>query len=149
MQYIGYCIDTCVVCVCVCDRERKCYIYKYLHFLNKYIKCIKYRKKSTSYFFVILYFWNIIDMQSRKRFLYVCICLYIYGGGVFDPLLILYIWPLTKTLSVYNYCNGRFIWTVRDRITTKNPEKLIFKKLYFDLHFNEWNKYLTPSQNTT
>ncbi len=31
---------------------------------------------------------------------------------------------LTKKWSVYNF-NGRFIWTVRDRITTKNPEKVI------------------------
>ncbi len=43
----------------------------------------------------------------------------IYSGGMFffDPLLILYVCPLTKKLSVYNF-NGRFIWTVRDRITT-------------------------------
>ncbi len=43
---------------------------------------------------------------------------------IFDPLLILYVCPLTKKWSVYNF-NGRFIWTVRDRITTKKPEKHI------------------------
>ncbi len=30
-----------------------------------------------------------------------------------------------------------------------NPEKRISKKLQIDLHFNESNKYLTPSQNMT
>ncbi len=44
----------------------------------------------------------------------------------YDSLLILYVCPLTKKWSVYNF-NGRFIWTERDRITrTKNP----FKKMY-------------------
>ncbi len=49
---------------------------------------------------------------------------------IFDPLLILYVCPLTKKWSVYNF-NGRFIWTGRDRITTttKNPEKCISKKV--------------------
>ncbi len=28
-------------------------------------------------------------------------------------------------------------------------KKRISKKLYIDLHFNETNKYLTPSQNMT
>ncbi len=51
-----------------------------------------------------------------------------------------------KTLSVYNF-NGRFIWTMRENNNNKNPE--ISKKLYIDLHFNEWNKYLTPWQNMT
>ncbi len=40
-----------------------------------------------------------------------------WGKILFDPLLILYVCPLTKKLSVYLF-NGRFIWTVRDRITT-------------------------------
>ncbi len=51
---------------------------------------------------------------------------------IFDPLLILYVCPLTKKWSVYNF-NGRFIWTVRDRITkkTKNKkQKYAFKKSY-------------------
>ncbi len=39
-------------------------------------------------------------------------------------LLILYFCSLIKKLSVYNF-NGRFIWTVRDRITTQNPDKCI------------------------
>ncbi len=43
---------------------------------------------------------------------------------LFDPLLILYVCPLTKKWSIYNF-NGRFTWTVRDRITTINPEKHI------------------------
>ncbi len=47
------------------------------------------------------------------------------GKKKFDPLLILYFCPLTKKWSVYNF-NGRFIWTVRDRITTKNA----FQKSY-------------------
>ncbi len=41
--------------------------------------------------------------------------------------MILYVFPLTKKRPVYNF-NGRFIWTVRDRITTKNPEKCIKKR---------------------
>ncbi len=31
----------------------------------------------------------------------------------------------------------------------KNPYNFFQKKLFIDLHFNEWNKYLTPSQNIT
>ncbi len=71
-----------------------------------------------------------------------CVCLYFFlktvkilygylqwGKKIFDPLLILYVCPLTKKLSVYNF-NGRFIWTVRDRITTKKSRKTHFKKSY-------------------
>ncbi len=58
-----------------------------------------------------------------------------WGKKIFDLLLILYICPLTKKWSVYNF-NRKFIWTVRARITTTNPEKRISKKLYIDLHFN-------------
>ncbi len=47
-----------------------------------------------------------------------------WGKTLFGPLLILYVCPLTKKWSDYNF-NGRFTWTVRDRITTKNPEKHI------------------------
>ncbi len=32
---------------------------------------------------------------------------------------------------------------------TKKYRKHILKKVIIDLHFNEWNKYLTPSQNMT
>ncbi len=46
-----------------------------------------------------------------------------------DPLLILYVCPLTKKWSVYN-CNGRFVLTVRDRITTKKIQKNAFQKSY-------------------
>ncbi len=42
------------------------------------------------------------------------------------PLLILYVCPLTKKWSVY-YFNGRFIWTVRNRIKDK---KNAFQKSY-------------------
>ncbi len=70
------------------------------------------------------------------------------GGKLFDPLLILYVCSLTKKLSVYNF-NGRFIWTVRNRIITTNPEKRIKIVFLIDLHFNESNKYLTPLQNMT
>ncbi len=65
------------------------------------------------------------------------------GKKLFDPLLILHLCPLTKKLSVYNF-NSRFIWTVRDRITTNKSRKMHFKKLWIYLHFNEWNKNLTP-----
>ncbi len=61
-------------------------------------------------------------------------------------MLILYVCPLTKKWSVYNF-NGRFIWTVRQN-NNKKIQKNAFQKK-FDLHFNEWNKYLTPSQNIT
>ncbi len=44
-------------------------------------------------------------------------------------LLILYVCPLTKKLSVYHF-NGRFIWTVRDIMTTKRSRKRIQKKSY-------------------
>ncbi len=36
---------------------------------------------------------------------------------------------LNKKLSVY-YFNGRFIWTVKDRITTKQIQKNAFQKSY-------------------
>ncbi len=51
------------------------------------------------------------------------------GEKLFDPLLILYVCPLTKKWSVYNF-NGRFIWTVRDRIATKKIQKNAFQKRY-------------------
>ncbi len=47
--------------------------------------------------------------------------------GKCDPLLILYVFLLTTKWSVYNL-NGRFIWTVKDRITTK-IQKYAFKKV--------------------
>ena len=58
------------------------------------------------------------------------VLLWIYSEGkkVFDPLLILYVCPLTKKLSVFNF-NGRFIWTVRDRITTKKIQKTHVKNV--------------------
>ncbi len=52
--------------------------------------------------------------------------MYKYNIQLFDPLLILYVCPLTNKLSVYNF-NGRFIWTVREN--KKNTEKGIYKKL--------------------
>ncbi len=39
-----------------------------------------------------------------------------WGKNIFDPLLILYVCPLTKKLSVCNF-NGRFILKETDRIT--------------------------------
>ncbi len=51
-----------------------------------------------------------------------------WGENLFDPLLILYVCPLTKKWSVYHF-NGRFIWTVRDRITTKKSRKMHLKKV--------------------
>ncbi len=66
---------------------------------------------------------------------------------LFDPLLILYICPLTKKLSVYNF-NGSFIWTVRDRITTKKSRNM-HKKSYKLICILMSDKYLTPSQNMT
>ncbi len=38
-----------------------------------------------------------------------------WGKNIFDPLLILYVCPLTKKWSVCNF-NGRFILKVTDRI---------------------------------
>ncbi len=65
-----------------------------------------------------LYYILIIDMY---------LCMFVQWEKRFDPLLILYVCPLTTKWSVYNF-NGGFIWTVRDRITTtKNPEKCILK----------------------
>ncbi len=79
-----------------------------------------------------------------------CVCVKCMGstGGKkwFDPLLILYVCPLIKKLSIYNF-NGRFILKVWDRITTKIPKKTHLKKLQIDLRFKEWNKYLIPYQS--
>ncbi len=64
-------------------------------------------------------------------------CSLIYSGiKIFDPPLILYVCLLTNKWSVYSF-NGRFIWTVREKIQKNSP-----KKWLIDLHFNEWNKYL-------
>ncbi len=74
------------------------------------------------------------------QYIYIYIYIYIYtytytyihtysGKKLFDPLLILYICPLTNKWSVYNF-NDRFIWTVRDRITTKKIQKNAFQKSY-------------------
>ncbi len=72
--------------------------------------------------------------RIRDTHIYIYIYIYIYintvGGKLFDPLLILYVCPLTKKWSVYNF-NGRFIWTVRDRITKKKKiQKNAFQKSY-------------------
>ncbi len=50
------------------------------------------------------------------------------GKTLFDPLLILYVCPLTKKWSVYNF-NGRFILTVRDN-NNKKIQKNAFQKSY-------------------
>ncbi len=61
--------------------------------------------------------------------IYIYIYIYIYSGGkIFDPLLILYVCPLTKKWSVYNF-NGRFIWTVRDKKTTKKSICILISQI--------------------
>ncbi len=47
----------------------------------------------------------------------------------YDSLLILYVCPLTKKWSVYNF-NGRFIWTERQNNKNKKIQKNPFKKMY-------------------
>ncbi len=78
--------------------------------LDLWVQLMKNGGKNKSVAFIIL-----VSIYSGKFFL-------------FDPLLILYVCPLTKKLSVCNF-NGRFIWTVRDRITTKKSRKTHFKKV--------------------
>ncbi len=70
----------------------------------------------------------VTETQVIRETLWYDIHIHIYTVGKkwFDPLLILYVCPLTKKWSVYN-CNGRFIWTVRDRKIQKYAFK---KKLY-------------------
>ncbi len=69
-----------------------------------------------------------ITADNRHLIVWSKLLLILGGGGVFDPLLILYVYPLTKKWSVYNF-NGRFIWTVSDRIATKKSRKTHFKKV--------------------
>ncbi len=88
------------MCVCVC-------IYIHIYIYIQYIYCI--------YIYIYIYI-GVLCMDN------------IWGKNLFDPLLILYFCPMTKKWSVYNF-NGRFICTVRDRITTKNPENA-FQKSY-------------------
>ncbi len=79
------------------------------------------------YLFVIfvVYFWsNKCSLGEHKKLKKQYIYIYTVGKKIFDPLLILYVCPLTKKWSVYNF-NGRFIWTVRDRI-----QKTAFQKSY-------------------
>ncbi len=61
----------------------------------------------------------------------VMMLVYAYSGKkIFDPLLILFVCPLTKKWSVISF-NGRFIWTVRDRKQhTKKSRKTHLKKSY-------------------
>ncbi len=70
-----------------------------------------------SIIFILFLYWIILQIYFQ------------WGKILFDPLLILYVCPLTKKWSVYNF-NGRFIWTVRNRITTKKIQKNTFKKSY-------------------
>ncbi len=94
--------------------------------LTGVIHCITgYHHTGTWFLLPLLWWWHTALSFNSTR----------WSNGtvrekLFDPLLILYVCPLTKKWSVYNF-NGRFIWTVRDRITTttKNPEKCISKKL--------------------
>ncbi len=75
---------------------------------------------------------KILDTKTTFKFLlhfmHIYIYIYIQWKKMY-PLLILYVCPLTKKWSVYNF-NGRFIWTVRDRITTKKIQKNAFQKSY-------------------
>ncbi len=59
-------------------------------------------------------FLNFVVTVKKKKYIY--------------PLLILYVCPLTKKLSVYNF-NGRFIRTVRDRITKNKSRKTHLKNV--------------------
>ncbi len=52
-----------------------------------------YTKKKKQYSCFLLYFWYLV---------YIYIYIYIVGKKIFDPLLILYVCPLTKKWSVYN-----------------------------------------------
>ncbi len=81
------------------------------------------------YLFIIfvVYFWsNKCSLGEHKKLKkqYIYIYIYTVGKKIFAPLLILYVCPLTKKWSVYNF-NGRLIWTVRDRI-----QKNTFQKSY-------------------
>ncbi len=108
---------------------------------------------------ILIYFWKFysfstclknlkatcpldLNRQSASDMIY-CICVNIIVCFImhtnwitvsdhvklFDPLLILYVCPLTKKWSVYNF-NGRVIWTVRDRTTTTKIQTNAFQKSY-------------------
>ncbi len=64
---------------------------------------------------------------NNKKILCLHNCLHTVGEKLFDPWLILYICPLTKKLSVYNF-NGRFIWTVNKKKSTKFQKNALIKK---------------------
>ncbi len=70
---------------------------------------------------VLFYFKPLNIWQPQDS---VCLCVWgeLGVGGVFDPLLILYVCWLTKKCSVYNF-NGRFIWTVSE-ISIWSPTSL-------------------------
>ncbi len=70
-----------------------------------------------------------ITHTHTHTYIYIYIYIYIYSGGkIFDPLLILYVCSLTNKWSVYNF-NGRFIWTVRDKITTKKSICILMSQI--------------------
>ncbi len=72
-----------------------------------------------------------MEIKALKQDILVMLRLLDTVGKLFDSLLILYICPLTEIKwSDYNF-NGRFIWTVRDKTTTKNKQikKRLYKKL--------------------
>ncbi len=87
---------------------------------------------------VHLLLWVVIDWYTVYQTIFLLVfffLIYIW----FDPLLILYVCPLTKKLSVYNF-NGRFIWTVRDRITTKKSRKMQNYRLIISLSVGKRTK---------
>ncbi len=115
----------------------------YIHLINKLSCCFSHLLLPPlfvtycMYICVCIYIYIYIYMCVCVC-VYVCVYIYIYIYICNFSQVILYVCPLTKKRSVYNF-NGRFIWTVRDRITTKKSRKTHFKKVIHWFAF-EWVK---------
>ncbi len=65
--------------------------------------------KEQHLFEIVIFNFDQLKASLLSNFIHICIhIIYIYIYIKIDPLLILYVCPLTKKLLVYN-CNGRFI----------------------------------------
>ncbi len=83
----------------------------------------------------VAFFMNLLPAGKSPQkiiyiyiYIYIYICIYVYSEGK-NHLIPRWFCTLKKKWSVYNF-NGRFIWTVRDRITIKKNQKNAFKNSY-------------------
>ena len=93
-----------------------------------------------SYFIIFIVLWHISSgIYAYIQYWYLQLTIHIHN--FFDPLLILWVCPLPKNGTVYNF-NHRYMLTLRDRISQKIQNNNIVQILYIYYHIFTWNKYL-------